>query len=73
MDIFWHGFFDDPLYQYYFFVVTVFVPMIRIFDRAGMRPWWTMLLAFPYLGFFTCLGVLTLRRWPVLERGGQNA
>lgn len=70
MEFFWYGFLHNLLYQYYFFVVTVFVPVIRIFERAGMRPWWTLVLAVPYLGFFLCLGVLALRRWPALKRGG---
>jgi hypothetical protein len=57
----------QPLPAYYVSIVIMLVPVVRIFERAGFRPWWALLLAFPKVGYIFCAGVLALRRWPGLK------
>jgi hypothetical protein len=57
-----------PFAQYYLFVVLALIPAIRIFERAGFRPWWALLLAAPDVGFILCAAALALRKWPQKAR-----
>jgi hypothetical protein len=50
--------------QYYLFALIVLVPVVQIFDRAGFRPAWAVLLAVPGFGFILCAAVLALKKWP---------
>lgn len=54
---------QQPLYQYYIFVICSFIPVARIFERAGFRIYWTLLLSVPMIGFILVLAVLALRPW----------
>lgn len=55
-----------PLLVYYAAAVLIIVPMIRIFERAGFKPWWALFLAVPAVGHILCIAALVLQRWPVL-------
>jgi hypothetical protein len=63
----------DPLVQYYLSVFIVQIPMVRIFERAGFRPWWVLLLAVPMIGYLLAFAVLTFKRWPVLPKKEKRA
>lgn len=53
-----------PFAQYYLFVLLVLIPVIRIFERAGFRPYWALLLAVPDAGIILCSAILALKKWP---------
>lgn len=44
--------------------LCMLVPMIRIFKRAGLSPFWGFLIMVPYLGLFICFTILTFKKWP---------
>ena len=48
---------------YYVFALTAFIPVARIFERAGFRPYWAVLLCVPDIGLGVCSVVLALRKW----------
>lgn len=53
---------NDPLIQYYISAVIMLVPVIRILERAGFRPYWALLLGVPMIGYILCAAVLC-RKW----------
>ena len=48
------------------FSLLAFVPLWRIFRRAGLRPWPALSVFIPLLGFPLALSLLGLPRWPAL-------
>ena len=54
---------QQPIGQYHAFVMLSFVPVARIFERAGFRPYWAMLLAVPMVGLIIVFATLALRKW----------
>jgi len=53
-----------PLSQYYVSVMLVMAPAVRIFIRAGLKPWPTLLLLAPYIGYIFCAACLAFMKWP---------
>ena len=43
--------------------VLLAVPFFRIFTRAGLNPWWSLLLFLPLLGLFISWLILAISRW----------
>ena len=39
------------------------VPVVRIFERAGKKPWWGLLLGVPFAGFTLCMAALAFMKW----------
>lgn len=58
----------DPVWQYYLSVLIGLWPVARIFRRAGFSPWLAAFLFIPMLGYVVCAGLLTFRRWPLLQK-----
>lgn len=56
---------NQPLWGYYVSVMLVMAPVVRIFMRAGFRPYWALMLLIPWAGYIGCAAVLALFRWPV--------
>lgn len=50
-----------------FFGLLVIWPYWRIFLRAGLRPWWALLVFVPIIGQPLVLAALALQAWPVLQ------
>ena len=44
--------------------VLMLYPMIRIFKRAGLPPYFGVLVMTPYIGLFICFTILTFKKWP---------
>jgi hypothetical protein len=59
----------DPLVQYYISVALVMAPAVRIFMRAGLKPWIALLLLAPYVGPVLCAACLAFMKWPRLQGG----
>lgn len=53
-----------PFAQYYLFALLAVVPLIQIFRRAGLKPYWVLLLAVPNAGLALCAAILALKKWP---------
>lgn len=53
-----------PFAGYYIFAALAFIPMMRIFYRAGFQPCWVVLLAVPDIGLILCAALLAFRKWP---------
>jgi len=53
-----------PFAGYYLFALLALIPVTRIFERAGFRPYWALLLAIPDAGLVLCAALLALRKWP---------
>lgn len=59
----------DPLVQYYISVMLVMAPAVRIFIRAGLKPWFALLLLAPYAGYILCVACLAFMKWPRAQKG----
>ena len=55
---------DNALEMDVIISLCMLVPMIRIFKRAGLSPFWGFLIMVPYLGLFICFTLLTFKKWP---------
>lgn len=53
-----------PLWQYYISVMIVMLPMVRIFMRTGLKPFWALFLLAPWVGYVICAVVLGFNHWP---------
>lgn len=53
-----------PLIKYYLFTLIIAVPVIRVLQRAGFKPYWALLLGVPDVGLILCTAVLALKKWP---------
>lgn len=63
---------QQPLWAYYVSVMLVMAPVVRIFMRAGFKPYWALMLLIPWAGCVGCTAILALYRWPVLgSKGGE--
>lgn len=56
---------SQPLWGYYVSVMLVMAPVVRIFSRAGFRPYWALMLLIPWAGYIGCAAALALFHWPV--------
>ncbi len=54
---------ETPFARYYLFCLLAVIPVVRIFMRAGFKPWWAVLLAVPDIGFILCTVFLALMKW----------
>ena len=43
--------------------VLIAIPFFRIFTRAGLSPWWSLLVFLPLLGLFICWLILAIAQW----------
>ena len=56
------------------FALLCLYPLWRIFSRAGLSPWWSLLVLIPGLGFWLVGGLLAFKPWPNgLAGGGGEA
>ncbi|MBI3442029.1 MAG: hypothetical protein HY052_09575 [Proteobacteria bacterium] len=53
-----------PCAQYYLFALLALIPLIQIFKKAGLAPYWILLLATPYAGLVLCTAILAFKKWP---------
>lgn len=56
----------QPLWQYYISVALVMAPTVRIFGRAGFKPYPALLLLVPKVGYIFCAAYLVFLKWPRL-------
>lgn len=62
--------FSDQMVQYYYMAVAVMMmPVLRIFIRAGLKPYWALLLLVPWVGYIFCACALAFRKWPAATVG----
>ena len=61
-------FVNTPLGNGLLFSALVFWPLWRMLVRAGFKPWPAVLVFVPVIGAVLVLGLLALRKWPVLAR-----
>ncbi|MEQ9812674.1 MAG: hypothetical protein RLO50_07815 [Azospirillaceae bacterium] len=69
MPEFWTDFtaqFQDPWIVHGAFVALVLYPLWRSFRRAGVTPYWSLLVVVPLIGFTATLLVLATRHWPAV-------
>ena len=52
-----------------FLALVLIVPMWRIFDRAGLNPYLSLILFVPFFGLVIVLLILAFTRWPNTEAG----
>jgi hypothetical protein len=50
-----------------FWIVAVSVPIVKILQRTGHSPWWTILAFIPLLNLLA-LGIFAYARWPASDR-----
>lgn len=66
MPDFWTDFtalFQDPWIVHAAFVVLVAYPLWRSFRRAGVAPYWSLVVVVPLVGFTSALLILAASRW----------
>lgn len=66
------SFMDQPLWGYYVSVMLVMAPVVRIFMRAGFKPYWALMLLVPWAGYIGCAAALALFGWPVKDSGEKH-
>ncbi|HYD67892.1 hypothetical protein [Azospirillum sp.] len=54
----------DPGLVLFLFNALAAWPLARVCRRAGLAPWWALLVFVPVVGLVLVMGVLTFRRWP---------
>ncbi len=54
----------NPLALYYIFALLILVPLVRIYQRAGLKAFWVLLLAVPEIGAILAVLPLALQKWP---------
>ncbi|TAL39735.1 MAG: hypothetical protein EPN97_01895 [Alphaproteobacteria bacterium] len=54
----------NSLSQYYISAMLVMAPAVRIFMRAGFKPWPALLLLIPYVGPIFAAAYLAFIKWP---------
>jgi hypothetical protein len=65
---------DDPWIMSFLISLASLHPLWRIFRRAGLSPWPSLLIFIPVLGFPAVGSVLAFRPWPdVAPRRPQKA
>jgi hypothetical protein len=65
---------DDPLTMNLLVGILALYPLFRIFRRAGLAPWPTLLVLIPVVGWPVVGSVLAFRRWPsVAPRNPKKA
>ena len=47
---------------------SLIIPGWFVFKKAGMTPFWTLLLVLPGIGLYAVMALLAYRRWPALDR-----
>ena len=57
------------VYAPFFLALVLIVPMWRIFDRAGLNPYLSLILFVPFFGLVIVLLMLPFTRWPNTEAG----
>lgn len=57
---------QDPFILMTLFNLLVVWPFARILRRAGLTPWWALVIFVPLFGMAIVLGVLAHSRWPML-------
>ena len=60
----------EPLWQYYISVMLITAPAVRIFMRAGLKPYPALFLLVPWIGHVLCIVYLACQRWPSAPRKG---
>ena len=51
----------------FFLALVLIVPMWRIFDRAGLNPYLSLILFVPFFGLLIVLLMLAFTGWPNTE------
>ena len=57
---------QDPFVLMTLFNLLVVWPFYRILRRAGLSPWWALVIFVPIFGMAIVIGVLAHSRWPDL-------
>ena len=53
------------------FCALMIVPLWRVFDRAGLSPWFALLFAVPFAGPLIVLFLLAFMDWPSIRRNSR--
>ena len=63
----------NPIIAYELFAILSAIPLVFLFRRAGLKPWPTLFVFVPLIGFCIAGSALAFPRWPVLpERKGKK-
>ncbi len=54
--------------DYVFWTILQVIPAWKIFGRAGLSPFWSLLVFIPVLGALIALVVLAMSTWPKERR-----
>jgi hypothetical protein len=57
----------SPLFGGILVALLLFVPLWKIFGKAGFAPAWALLIFVPGIGGLAILSFLAFRRWPATE------
>lgn len=57
---------QNPAVTMTLFNALIAWPLWRIYRRAGLTPWWSLVVFVPMVGVALALGILGHKRWPVL-------
>jgi hypothetical protein len=55
-----------PVQVYEIFAILVALPLWMCFRRAGLKPWGTLAVFVPFIGFAVAASALAFPRWPAL-------
>lgn len=58
---------QQPLWAYYIAVALMMAPVVRIFMRAGLRPYGALLMLVPLVGFVIAACALAFQKWPAAQ------
>ncbi|HEY0836000.1 MAG TPA: hypothetical protein VGE72_19000 [Azospirillum sp.] len=61
-----HDLFFHPAFGMVLFNLLILWPLWRTLRRAGLSPWWSLLVVVPMVGFMAVIAVLAHARWPNL-------
>ena len=54
----------DFIAYHLIFALAVLYPLVRIYIRAGLKPWPAAFILLPFIGPAITLSVLIFKRWP---------
>lgn len=78
-DDIWINLQTDLVWQYYAVALLMVWPLVRIFRRAGLSPFFAAALIVPMVGLTVVAGILALKPWPAVpplvfkKRKGEEA
>ncbi len=58
--------FADPAFTMTLFNALIVWPVARVFRRAGLNPWYALVVFVPLVGLMAAVAILGHSRWPAL-------